>query len=133
MQTTPIFEPFIDSIVLDFVMSKKKCNFRLSSKKQISVEYKKFIEELQKRLGKNKKSIDALMSDTLQIIKEHSVMMDSFSIQGFGTFEPRKKAERISVNPATGKRMLIPPKIVLTFKPGTIIKNKLREKSDNEQ
>ena len=50
MQTTPIFEPFIDSIVLDFVMSKKKCNFRLSSKKQISVEYKKFIEELQKRL-----------------------------------------------------------------------------------
>ena len=97
------------------------------------MEYKKFIEELQKRLGKNKKSIDALMSDTLQIIKEHSVMMDSFSIQGFGTFEPRKKAERISVNPVTGKRMLIPPKIVLTFKHGTIIKNKLREKSDNEQ
>ena len=58
------------------------------------MEYKKFIEELQKRLGKNKKSIDALMSDTLQIIKEHSVMMDSFSIQGFGTFEPRKKAEQ---------------------------------------
>ena len=51
---SPIIEPFfIDSIVLDFVMSKKKCNFRLSSKKQISVEYKKFIEELQRRSGRD--------------------------------------------------------------------------------
>ncbi|MCH5328009.1 MAG: HU family DNA-binding protein [Coprobacter sp.] len=97
------------------------------------MEYKKFIEELQRRLGKNRKEVESSVSDMLQIVKERSVLMDSFSIQGFGTFEPRKKAERISVNPSTGKRMLIPPKIVLTFKPGTIIKNKLREKSDNEQ
>lgn len=56
--------------------------------------------------------------------------MDSVSIQGFGTFEPRKKLERIAVNPATGKRMLIPPKIVLSFKPGINIKNKLKELSE---
>ena len=97
------------------------------------MEHKKFIEELQRRLGKNRKEVEASVADMLQIVKERSVLMDSFSIQGFGTFEPRKKAERISVNPSTGKRMLIPPKIVLTFKPGTIIKNKLREKSDEQQ
>lgn len=53
--------------------------------------------------------------------------MDSVSIQGFGTFEPRKKLERITVNPATGKRMLIPPRIVLTFKPGAVLKNRIKE------
>lgn len=97
------------------------------------MEHKQFIEELQKRLGMSRKDVDGLLSDTLQIIKERSVVMDSFAIQGFGTFEPRKRTERVSVNPATGKRMLIPPKIVLTFKPGTLIKNKLKESTDNEQ
>ena len=79
------------------------------------MEHKQFIEELQKRLGMSRKDVDGLLSDTLQIIKERSVVMDSFAIQGFGTFEPRKRAERVSVNP------------------GTLIKNKLKESTDNEQ
>lgn len=91
------------------------------------MEHKQFFSILQERLGKDKKSVDALYSGLLQIIKERSVSMDSVSIQGFGVFEPRKKLERISVNPATGKRMLIPPRIILTFKPGAVLKNRIKE------
>ena len=40
---------------------------------------------------------------------------NTVAIQGFGTFEVRKKLERISINPATQQRMLIPPKLVLTY------------------
>ena len=36
-------------------------------------------------------------------------------IQGFGTFEVKKKLERISINPATQQRMLIPPYLRLHF------------------
>ena len=97
------------------------------------MEHKQFIEELQSRLGKDKKEIDNLFSDMLQILKDRCGQMDTLSIQGFGTFEPRKKMERVSVNPATGKRMLIPPKIVLGFKPGTVIKNRLKDISGDEQ
>ena len=79
------------------------------------MEHKQFFSILQERLGKDKKGVDALYSGLLQIIKERSVSMDSVSVQGFGTFEPRKKIERVTVNPATGKRMLIPPRIVLTL------------------
>ena len=57
---------------------------------------------------------------------------DSINIQGFGTFETRKKAERISVNPANGKRYLVPPKQVVVFKPGMTIKTKLKNLSNNE-
>ena len=90
------------------------------------MEHKQFFSILQERLGKDKKGVDALYSGLLQIIKERSVSMDSVSVQGF---EPRKKIERVTVNPATGKRMLIPPRIVLTFKPGAVLKNRIKENS----
>ena len=93
------------------------------------MEHKQFFSILQERLAKDKKSVDALYSGLLQIIKERSISMDSVSIQGFGTFEPRKKLERITINPATGKRMPIPPRIVLTFKPGAVLKNRIKENS----
>ncbi|MCQ2083342.1 MAG: HU family DNA-binding protein [Bacteroidaceae bacterium] len=51
---------------------------------------------------------------------------DAVSLSGFGVLEVRKKNERISVNPTTGIRMLVPPKLVLTFKPSSILKEKLK-------
>ena len=51
---------------------------------------------------------------------------DSVSLSGFGVLEVRKKNERVSVNPATGVRMLVPPKLVLTYKPSSILKEKLK-------
>ena len=52
---------------------------------------------------------------------------NTVAIQGFGTFEVRKKLERISINPATQQRMLIPPKLVLTYKPSAILKEKFKK------
>jgi len=47
-------------------------------------------------------------------------------VQGFGTFEVKKKLERISVNPVTQQRLLIPPKLVLTYKPSVSLKEKFK-------
>ena len=41
---------------------------------------------------------------------------DIVTIQNFGNFEVKKKMERIMVNPTTGQRMLVPPKLTLNFK-----------------
>jgi DNA-binding protein HU-beta len=51
---------------------------------------------------------------------------NTIAIQGFGTFEVKKKMERISVNPTTQQRMLIPPKLVLSYKPSTNLKEKFK-------
>ena len=51
---------------------------------------------------------------------------DSVSLSGFGVLEVKKKNERISVNPTTGIRMLVPPKLVLTYKPSSLLKEKLK-------
>jgi DNA-binding protein HU-beta/integration host factor subunit alpha len=51
---------------------------------------------------------------------------NSILVPNFGVFETKKKMERIIVNPATGQRMLVPPKLVLGFKPNQTWKDKLK-------
>ena len=51
---------------------------------------------------------------------------ENVSLVGFGTFEVKKRMERVVVNPSTGLRMLVPPKLVLGFKPNASIKEKLK-------
>jgi nucleoid DNA-binding protein len=40
----------------------------------------------------------------------------------------KKKLERVLVNPATKQRMLVPPKMVVSFKPNTGMKDKVNGK-----
>ncbi len=94
------------------------------------VEQKELVKRLQQQLGKSREEVEAMLDAFCDTVVERCSLMDSIMIQGLGTFEARKKMERISVNPATGKRMLIPPKIVLVFKPNTAIKNQLKSRKD---
>lgn len=45
--------------------------------------------------------VASLLSDMARQLEEGNII----SIQGFGTFEVKKKAERISVNPTTKQRI----------------------------
>lgn len=47
-------------------------------------------------------------------------------LSGLGTFDVKKRMERIIVNPGTGQRMLVPPKLVVNFKPVSSLKEKLK-------
>jgi DNA-binding protein HU-beta len=51
---------------------------------------------------------------------------NSLLITDFGTFDVKKKMERISVNPTTKQRLLIPPKLVLSFRPSASLKEKIK-------
>ena len=64
--------------------------------------------------------MSSLLSDMTQELQEGNVV----TIQGFGTFEVKKKAERITVNPTTKQRMLVPPKLVLAYRPSGQLKEK---------
>ena len=96
------------------------------------MEYKEFLTKLQKRVKKDKQATDKLSATIVMVLKEECSDMNTISVKGFGNFEPKKKLEREIYNPATGSKMLIPPKIVLTFKPSTAIKNQIKELKPNE-
>lgn len=51
---------------------------------------------------------------------------NSVSLNNFGTFEVKKRMERIMVSPTTKKKMLVPPKLVLGFKPSVAMKERLK-------
>ena len=78
-------------------------------------------------------------ADTQQMVRtivaEMSSLLeegDMIQINNFGTFEVKKRLERSVVNPATQQRMLVPPKLILNFRPVASIKENLK-KSQNEQ
>lgn len=88
---------------------------------------KDFINELARRIGKNTSEIDKMVEEFLELSISHFVENDVISITGFGVFEVKKRLERISVNPATGKRFLVPPKLSLSFRQSNLLKDKLNE------
>lgn len=87
---------------------------------------KEFISELSRRFVYTNKDTTQLVSSVISIMTQQLQDGNTVAIQGFGTFEVRKKIERISINPATQQRMLIPPKLVLTYKPSAILKEKFK-------
>lgn len=87
---------------------------------------KEFISELSKRLGYSNKDTTQLVSSVISIMAQELQDGKTVAIQGFGSFEVKKKMERISVNPTTQQRMLIPPKLVLSYKPSISLKEKFK-------
>ncbi len=67
-----------------------------------------------------------MVSSLLSVMTQELQDGNTIAIQGFGTFEVKKKLERISVNPVTQQRMLIPPKLVLTYKPSITLREKFK-------
>lgn len=87
---------------------------------------KEFTSELSKRLGYTLKDTSELVSSLLSVMTRQLEDGNAVAVQGFGTFEVKKKAERISVNPTSKQRMLVPPKLVLTYKPSVALREKFK-------
>lgn len=87
---------------------------------------KEFITELSGRLGYSAKEISDMVSSAVSVVSEQLQEGNTVVVQVFGTFDVKKKLERISVNPATKQRMLVPPKLVINFKPSNVIKDKFK-------
>lgn len=87
---------------------------------------KEFISELSQKTGYTNKDTARLVSSVLGIMTQELQEGNTIALQGFGTFEVKKKAERITFNPTTKQRMLIPPKLVLSYKPSNVLKEKIK-------
>ena len=87
---------------------------------------KDFTSEVSRRLGYTIKDTSELMSSLLSDMTQELQEGNVVTIQGFGTFEVKKKAERITVNPTTKQRMLVPPKLVLAYRPSGQLKEKFK-------
>lgn len=91
------------------------------------MDSKTFIARLSKRLELSHQQTQALASDLTAIIAETGAELDSVAVPGFGTFTTRKTDEHITVDPASGERLLVPPSITMHFTPSVVMRKKLKK------
>ena len=70
--------------------------------------------------------IKKLLSSTVDILKEHLVNHNKFTIPGLGTFDIAERKERKSYNPHHKKVMLFPQKIVAVFRPSKNLQDQVK-------
>ena len=87
---------------------------------------KDFITTLSQHLGYSSEETQRMVDIVIETMSDHFQEDNSLLVPNFGTFEVKKKMERIMVNPSTGQRMLVPPKLVLGFKPNVGWKDRLK-------
>ena len=85
---------------------------------------KDFITALASRLDMTPKEAGRIATEFINQLAEKLDEGNTLAIQGFGSFEVKKKLERIVVNPSSKQRMLVPPKLVVSFKPSATLKER---------
>lgn len=97
---------------------KKITNIVAESIDEASMKNKELITELSVKLGWTSKEVTEMLAAFGAVVGSKLADNDAVYLQGFGLFEVKKKAERISVNPASGKRYLVPPNWFLSLSRG---------------
>ena len=88
---------------------------------------KEYIAELAQQSGYTQTDTQKMVAAVIEQMGDSFEEGNSVLIPHFGTFEVKKRLERIIVNPGTQQRMLVPPKLVLNFRPKESVKDKLNK------
>lgn len=108
--------------------SESNRTFSHSTKTKL-MNNKEFINELSTQTGLSGKDAASYSALLVSNLSQHLAEEDNVNISGFGLFEVKRKMERIIINPASKQRMLVPPKIVVGFKPAPTLKERINQKS----
>lgn len=88
---------------------------------------KEFLSALAKKSGFTQEETQKHVATVIEAISSALDDGENVTLANFGTFEIKKRAERIIVNPSSGQRMLVPPKLVLSFKAAQIIRDNFKK------
>ncbi|MDR0427420.1 MAG: HU family DNA-binding protein [Dysgonamonadaceae bacterium] len=86
-----------------------------------------FATRLSGKLKLPKTEVSKRMNDVAEIVKAELLKGNTITLGHIGSLEVKKRSERLSVSPVSGKRMLIPPKLVIKFKVSSSLKGKLKK------
>ncbi len=87
---------------------------------------KEFIAALSQKTGLPAGDAQNAVRTAMHGIVELLCDDNSVAVSGLGTFDVKKRLERVIVNPSSGQKMLVPPKLVVNFKPRTSLKDKIK-------
>ena len=91
------------------------------------MNYSELITELAQRLQLSKAEVGNRLDETTAVITTELVKENIVSIMNFGTIEVKKRQERFSIHPTSGKKLLVPPKLIVRYKVSVNLNKKIKE------
>src|SRR5271163_1049729 len=92
-----------------------------------SVTKKEIVKQISERIGLTQLKTKEIVQQTFDAIVETLLEVGRIELRNFGVFEVKKRKARKARNPRTGDRVDVPPKNVVTFKPGKDMEEKVRQ------
>jgi len=81
-----------------------------------------FISKVAQKSGLSKKDTEAVIEAALETITEALTERENVSFLGFGSFSAVKKNERDITIPGTTRKVRVPAKYSVRFKPGKLLR-----------
>jgi len=98
------------------------------------MNYSDVVKHMSKRLSMSQCQIRRLLKCSIEIFRKTLDEDKSFTIPKLGTFGTHVRPKRKAYNPFHKKIMILPPKRVAFFHPGSVLKEHIKDhKADNEQ
>lgn len=94
---------------------------------------KQYIAELARKTGFSQEDTQRQVRKVIDAMIAQFEEGEQVTIPDFGTFEVKKRLERVVVNPLTKKRQLVPPKLVLGFRPVASVKEKINNGGEEDE
>jgi len=91
------------------------------------MNHAELIAVLAQRLQLPKAEVEEKLDETTAVITAELVKNNIVSIVNFGTLEVKERQERFSIQPNTGKKILVPPKLIVKYRTSITFSKKLKE------
>ena len=93
---------------------------------------KEFIQKLSKQTDTTAADTKKLVVSLFEELGKAFEEGESVQFNNLGTFEVKKRLEKLMTNPGTKQTMLVPPKLILSFRPSQTMKSKYNKKGEKD-
>ena len=87
---------------------------------------KEIVKQIADKIGLTQLKTKEIVQRTFDAIVETLLEEHRIELRNFGVFEVKQRKARKARNPRTGQRVDVPPKNVVTFKPGKEMEERVR-------
>ncbi len=85
-----------------------------------------FAIKISEKIGVNQILVKKVIDEFLNEIIETLASGEGIELRNFGVFKVKNRKERIGRNPRTGEKVPIPPKRIVYFKVGKVLKERVK-------
>jgi len=88
---------------------------------------KDIVKQIAKKLGLPQGDTKKVVQSTLDMIVAVLATEGRLELRDFGVFQVKQRAARRARNPKTNQEVLVPPRKVVTFRPGKLLQQTIRD------